>query len=602
MIISPNSGDLRQIEQLHFRKYTKSKVTHDSNKSSCKPLSNQMPMSTFSTARSQEYSLGCITFVLLFMFVLLTNIRYVTLSIPFKHNMKIRISQTFAQDADHTTPTFQHASKPIASNSEQFDINESNNNLRSSLIPKPTDKHRYVDTCIFQQSQTYNCENIFDSQYYRIKYDLHHLLAYPPSTKANLSTTNSNFSSNTIDIHSNSSTTSNTNILSIKEEESILKEHYLKIGIHNGYTFHPGPKSMKIILMTMNEWPMLKSWVLYHGHFFGFQNLCIVSGCTEKEPLLFLKQVNHLFGVNVLYTKASLNEIGDQIGNIMKSLQFSSDFITKVDTDEFISYYNVTANTLHPERVLHHLTYELPYIGGKYKFGYRMSAFPIKLAVNHSSTATDTHNSERTNIMTVGQAIFEPIDKYEDTSKVTVTTVILDTPRILKYFQKPILENMKGNGKTLYASPTFGTFDLGNHRGRTLPAFQNIPDCQSNLVNIHYHFQSHSQVQENNKKALLSHGYINYTDSIDVQIIKCEELILKAPPSRHKLKDYLDYLRNPELHEKLYYQRFYVGINTKEHINNTTATTTTTGVSDNLIQYTGIIDILSELYVKYNYV
>lgn len=537
-------------------------------------------------ASPNEYPIGCITFVTLILFVLLTNVRYVTFTVPCNHHtFKVSAAHAITHEAKYSTP-------PVTAtqmfNSADRSMSADRARANSSLLTRDNNATRTLGMCSFRVNQTYACADAFDSQFYRVHYDLHHLLVYPPTTLPPNNSPNAATRSEDTDPFKPTE-----NHLSMEEEVKLLKEHYLSKGIRDGYAFHPGPKTLKIVLMTMNEWPMLKSWVLYHGHLFGFENLYIVSGCTEAEPLNFLQRAKRILGVNVLYTTASLNEIGKEIQQLMKSLQFSSDFITKLDTDEFISYFNSSSNELQPDQIMNHLSYELPYDGRKYKFGYRMSAFPIKPVVKEEEETVESwgnqskvssENPSSTKMMTVGSTAFVPID----------TPTNLDAPRLFDYFQKPTLENMKGNGKTLFASPTFGTFDLGNHRGLTLPAYQDMPDYRSSLVNIHFHFQSHWLVQESNRKALLSHGYITSSDSKEEQIRKCQEWLLKAPPSRHKIQDYLDYLRHPELHEKLYYQRFFV---TGER----SGTSPDKSPPDNLLHYTRLRKSLDDLYARYNY-
>lgn len=606
-----------------------------------------------------EFPIGCITFVTLILFVLLTNVRYVTLQVPCQERLvRVSAAQAVTQEASNQNPSFLISTRPEsnavvtttttttnAGGDVQVGGGGDGGGVRSSVIHSHdatsttagssirTDQQA-TDLCVFRVNQTYTCTGVFDSDYYRVKYDLSYLLAYPtPSLRSTDKPIASpalrpqiiDMAKDNVDVDSDSDSESNTgsdtannppilanNVMTVEKEKQILKDHYLQQGINKGYSFHKGPKTLKLVLMTKNEWPMLKSWVLYHGHLFGFSNLYVVSGCTDSEPLTFLHKVQKLLGVNVLHTTATLNEIGKEIESIMKSLQFSSDFITKLDTDEFISYFNTTTNELQPDRVMHHLNHDLPYVGGKYKFGYRMCGFPIKPAnrtemelpvssasVNESSVPGSKAGAE------IGIKLFEPVHTHNT----------LDAPQVIEYFQRPTLENMKGNGKTLFASPTFGSFDLGNHRGLTLPSFRNISDYRTNLVNVHFHFQSHEQVQVNNRKALLSHGYISETDSTEIQIQKCQEWLLKLPPSRHKIQDYLDYLRHPDLHEKLYYQRFFTSVasasvppssqvSTAEGLGTSTGGSGVINTKSNATgwyRYTGLITALRDLYARYNY-
>eukprot|EP00667_Euglena_gracilis_P029207 EG_transcript_38387 len=48
------------------------------------------------------------------------------------------------------------------------------------------------------------------------------------------------------------------------------KTHYLEVGIKQGVAMHPGMEVVKIVLMHKNQWPLLRTWVLYHAHLVGF--------------------------------------------------------------------------------------------------------------------------------------------------------------------------------------------------------------------------------------------------------------------------------------------------------------------------------------------
>ena len=49
--------------------------------------------------------------------------------------------------------------------------------------------------------------------------------------------------------------------------------HWFQRGIGQGRRSHAGRKTLKILLMTKDEWPLLRSWVLYHADLVGGSNL-----------------------------------------------------------------------------------------------------------------------------------------------------------------------------------------------------------------------------------------------------------------------------------------------------------------------------------------
>jgi hypothetical protein len=73
--------------------------------------------------------------------------------------------------------------------------------------------------------------------------------------------------------------------------------HWLDKGIAEGRRSHPGQRTLKILLMTMDEWPLLRSWVLYHAHLVGGHNMCAgwfgegSGGAARSAPLLLRASV-----------------------------------------------------------------------------------------------------------------------------------------------------------------------------------------------------------------------------------------------------------------------------------------------------------------------
>lgn len=107
---------------------------------------------------------------------------------------------------------------------------------------------------------------------------------------------------------------------------------------YNTINWDERPKSavIKIIMMTMDEWPLLKSWVLYHGYLLGFENLYIIDASTDPRCISFLRYSKDILGVNVIFSNANLNQLEGLITNIANSIGGSSDAILKMDTDEFL--------------------------------------------------------------------------------------------------------------------------------------------------------------------------------------------------------------------------------------------------------------------------
>jgi len=59
-----------------------------------------------------------------------------------------------------------------------------------------------------------------------------------------------------------------------------------------------------------------------------------------------LRYARDNLGVNVLFSEANLNEVESIMTKIAKDIGGSSDLIMKVDTDEFLAFYDNSTNTL----------------------------------------------------------------------------------------------------------------------------------------------------------------------------------------------------------------------------------------------------------------
>lgn len=46
---------------------------------------------------------------------------------------------------------------------------------------------------------------------------------------------------------------------------------------------------VQLYVMSRNEYPLIQSWVLYHGDRFGFENLHILDGSDDVKQIEFLK-------------------------------------------------------------------------------------------------------------------------------------------------------------------------------------------------------------------------------------------------------------------------------------------------------------------------
>ncbi|KAL3913144.1 MAG: hypothetical protein SGARI_000802, partial [Bacillariaceae sp.] len=135
----------------------------------------------------------------------------------------------------------------------------------------------------------------------------------------------------------------------------------------------PSNAVIKLILMTMDEWPLVRSWVLYHGSLLGFDKLYIIDSSTDSRCISFLRYARDILGANVLFKDANLNKLEGVMSKIASNIAQSADFILKVDTDEYLVAYDNRTQQLTPAAV------------GEYVSGFSQNAqHPLRQFDGHS--------------------------------------------------------------------------------------------------------------------------------------------------------------------------------------------------------------------------
>jgi len=268
-------------------------------------------------------------------------------------------------------------------------------------------------------------------------------------------------------------------------------------------------KSVKIVLMTKNERYLIKSWIKYHGEIFGYENLYIIDDSTDVDILKYYQSISHLpikFYINDI--NSNLNTLTLKINEIMNSIKNECDFMIKLDTDEFIGVYDIHTNDIFIDKEKVRNSFNNLVINGyAYKCGYTMESYPT---------------SHKNN----------PLDYV--------------------YFCNP----HETNFKTFFYSNTFLHIDLGSHNGAVISPYQNDnKENKTDIMIVHYHYQSFQSYINNCKQAVVSHGYIHPNDTKEVQIQKLS-ITNHYAPSHHKINKYLKYLSEPTKYLDEYYTQF----------------------------------------------
>jgi len=293
----------------------------------------------------------------------------------------------------------------------------------------------------------------------------------------------------------------------------------------------PDSVVVKLILMTMNEWPILEDWLSYHGHLLGFENLYIVDSSTDSRCTSFLRYARDILGANVLFTNTNLVDMERLLTNIGKQIAGSSDMIIKVDTDELLAVYDNKTNMLSPNSIQEYLsgfvgnkTHPL-HLNGNSKVGYVQGGF-VKEEVCRDN-------------------LYPSLDKY-----------LLD---ILDYV--PVFK-MVFDSKTLLTSNEM-KINLGGHAHSVMNE-----DNRTQFGIVHYH-QRCVEIQIKNARTVLERSnFISSSDTDEEAKVKlaakfncssvdiCNNCVFHQRfNSFHKAIMYLRYMDCEEEYRKEYYAR-----------------------------------------------
>jgi len=310
---------------------------------------------------------------------------------------------------------------------------------------------------------------------------------------------------------------------------------YRSFPFFNGHV-RPGSAVLKIIMMTMDEWPLLKSWVVYHGDMLGFENLYILDSSTDARCVSFLRYARDILGANVIFSDANLNQLGDIIESIAKDISGSSDLIMKMDTDEFLVLHDSSTNSF-------------------------TASFPSFL----SGFANNQEHPLRLN----GDSRIGYVQNSVPSEEVCKKN-IYSTP------EKFGLDDLHfiGTGPFEYFKGVFDSrqpFNEGRKVGLGGHAFKTRKGVWTEIGLIHYHRRCAEIEAENCKRVLERHDYIDPSavDSKDVLDILIKKLNCTSTPedfcstctepnsvlftSQHKALPYGRWLSCPEKFKKEYY-------------------------------------------------
>jgi hypothetical protein len=251
---------------------------------------------------------------------------------------------------------------------------------------------------------------------------------------------------------------------------------------------------------------------------------------TTPDAIAFLIYARDILGVNVLFSDANLNALETIMTQIGHMLSGSSDYIIKMDTDEYLAVYDEKSKTLKSSLAKHYLKQLLTNV---------------------------TKREDQTMCIRFVQGTSPSKDICDNDADAAPYLFPLTEMGVVPHFKAVI--DARHIDK-------YGV-NLGGHSHSHLGFDDRCVDKGSFSI-IHAHSRCYEIEQENNKRALIRHSYINETDSKDIMIEKlkkrrkcdwtrecgdystCEKCLIA---SCHKIDLYLNHLLCPERTRERYY-------------------------------------------------
>jgi hypothetical protein len=202
--------------------------------------------------------------------------------------------------------------------------------------------------------------------------------------------------------------------------------------------------------------------------------------------MAFLVYARDILGVNVLFSNANLNALEKIMTRIGLMLSGSSDYIIKMDTDEYLAVYDEESNTL------------------------------------KSSLAKQYLKQLMTNVTKPeDQTMCTRFVQYTSPSKDICDNDADAAPYLFPLKEMQVLPWFKAVIDTRHIDKY--RINLGGHSHSHLGFDDDCVDKGSFSI-IHAHSRCYEIEQENNKRVLIRHNYIEETDSKNVMIEKLKKL------------------------------------------------------------------------------
>jgi len=256
-----------------------------------------------------------------------------------------------------------------------------------------------------------------------------------------------------------------------------------------------------------------------------------VDSSTDSRCTSFLRYARDILGANVLFTNTDLVDMERLLTKIGKQIAGSSDVIIKMDTDELLTVYDKSSNTLSPNSIEGYLS---GFVGNE--------SHPLRL-----------NSNSRVGYLQVGLATE---DVCRDDLHPSLDQYSLGNVGYVAIFK------MVYESKTLLTSKEM-VVNLGGHAFRQ---DMKIRGSRTQFGIVHMQFRCVEIHIENCKRVLERSNYISPSDTDEEAKIKLAAKFKCSPvdmcntcsfpnlfASSHKAKFYLQYLECEEAYRKEYY-------------------------------------------------
>ena len=278
--------------------------------------------------------------------------------------------------------------------------------------------------------------------------------------------------------------------------------------------YHRNPEDVPtacVIIITRNEWPLIRPSVLHHGDLVGFENVHVIDNSDDPIVIDFLEKAASTYDISVTFSSTGLGNLGDEITTAMLSRRHLCDFFFKLDTDEFLAVHNNATNTALVDKITFQKSLKkLPVDGQKYEISHRVEVMVQKTCEDPTLAIT-----------------FYPLDRSGHM------------------------------GKFFFLSTSLLMIDLGAHKGRIDPALNQTYAHATDIMLLHFHNKCYDTYIRNMKEALASQGIFSLSNNSDeikaaLEQYKDKFLISCSMMNCHKMVDLYSYLNDPVGHSNRY--------------------------------------------------